>query len=126
MVKRRRRKGLSAINDNPREIFKLAQRELANAQTRLDKRQAAEKAHLALSSAIEVATSKTIESYSDEVKAVRRFAAKKKLATFEREYRRVRQALHGSCFHQDRCSTIEQDFGAAELLLSFLLEKRRR
>jgi len=120
-----RRGKFGAVTDNPREIFKTAERELANAKSRLDRRQAAEKAHLALSSAIERAAGRNLETYGAELKEVQKLARRLKAPGLEAQYRRVRQGLHGDCFHQDRCSTLEKDFGKAEVLLDLVLGKKR-
>ena len=118
-----------AITDDPIALMAIANSELGNAKTPIDVRQAAEKAHLAMSSAVEVATRATINSADEErlgVLAISRWLRDPQVVE---DFKKLRSAFHGKRFHGDKCPTafaLSNDFGKAEALIERMLRARKR
>lgn len=137
----KRKASLGAPADNPVDILKMAwgEKETAEAtapgtdderrQQELLRRQAAEKAHLAMSSAVEVALRKQLKSGSEEKRGVQTIARWRNDPDFVTEWEAVRRTLHGECYHQNVCGTANElaaAFGKAELLIERALKARKR
>jgi hypothetical protein len=128
-----RRSRFGAITDDPVEIMSLASRELGAARGLMAQRQAAEKAHLALSSAVEVATLKQIKSYGEELEALKLISKRAKDPLLPKDYAALRTKLHSDCFHGGRCGTTVElagVFGEAKAMMGRILRtkstKRKR
>jgi len=124
-----KRKKLSAVDDNPMEILKIAQDELKLTSKPMVVRQVAEKAHLALSSAVEVAIRKPIHSTAEETLGVKTIARWLKDPGVETEFKSLRRILHSDCFHQNKCPTNDKllmVLGRTESLLERMLRSRKR
>jgi len=119
-----RRKQLGAVTDNPREIMTCAIAELEAAKSLLARRQAAEKAHLALSSAVEVASKRSIRSHSEENNAVATIARKARDPYIKTDYAAIRSALHSKCFHQAECVNLQIEVGKATALMERILRTK--
>jgi hypothetical protein len=130
----RRRLALGAITDDPQQIYAVALAELKSASAvsaahgdTLGMRQAAEKAHLALSSAVERALGKPIGSSTEEKDALATLG--KRDASLAGDFGKLRRALHSDCFHQNKCgapSDLFVVFGRTEAMLARLQVAARR
>lgn len=122
-------KRLGALTDAPMAILETAKKELQAAFSPLDVRQAAEKAHLALSSSVEIALRKEIKSASEERLGVQTIAKWLRDPDVETDFMELRRVLHSRCFHADKCPTVPAllvTFGKAEALMERIIKSRKR
>jgi hypothetical protein len=112
--------------DDPREIMAVAVEELAAAATPLRRRQAAEKANLALVSAIERATGAEIGSTRGLRAALAQIHRCGGAQHVGRSFQELRTALHSECFYQARgVPGLEMHFGRATELIETILDAGR-
>ena len=129
-------RSLSGIKDDPIAVWSIAKEEFNKAEEAgredrhdLRRRQAAEKAYLALVSAAAHAARQEFKGFVQEKKAVDRIASKMKDPGFSQEYRDLRQALHGNCFHRGVCGTTEalrENIGLVRVFIDRLLRYRSK
>jgi len=91
----------------------------------IDRRQAAEKAHLALTTAVEVTVNRNLTSHGEEKQAVKQIARRMRSPGFETTYHQTRKMLHGDCFHQAKCDDLQRSLGQAAALINFMLKSKR-
>ncbi len=120
------------MNDDPVVILKLASRELRDAVRERDAlgiRQAAECAHLALSSAVERAVRRTFREAGEEREAVALIAKRRSSPDLPEKFDRLQRKLHKKCFRLGMCGTplaLGQAIGEASGVVDEILRYKPR
>jgi len=122
-----------AMEDNPFEFIRVAREQIDALPNDVPKgslalRQAAEAAHLALSSAVEIATGKAIDQANEEFKRVKTLAVWLRDPAFPKDFNALRRTLHSDSFHGAKCtrSDVLVALGAADAMVTRILRAKRK
>ena len=122
-----------SMEDKPADILDFARMQLyalsdEEPASSIALRQVAETIHLALSSAVEIATGKAIDQASNEFKRVRLIAERLNDPTLPKEFNDLRRLLHTEAFHgalHPRPGILVA-LGAADAMVARILRARRK
>jgi hypothetical protein len=123
----RRRRALGSPAADPREIIAVASAEVPAANTALKRRQAAEKASLALMSAVENAAGVEIHGSRGLRLALAQIRQCPGFEHVARAVNELRRDLHSGCFYQARCAfDLQLRVGRAIQVVEDILAAGRR